>query len=144
MENWKKALNKKFFVGTVLMQYQCQINQTIQLSFEYLSLLCIWLYLIIISRTQFTVNPHTIFAWFSKNSLLNVKELLPRNRRDIWSLSDCIETRTHNHLVRKRTLNHLPRLIKWLSWVKSTYLFGAFDCIFLSCHVRVSERIHTL
>ena len=41
---------------------------------------------------------------------LNVKELLARNRREIWSLSDCNETRTHNHLVRKRTLNHLAKL----------------------------------
>ena len=26
----------------------------------------------------------------------------------------------------------------------STYLYGAFDCMFLSCHVPVSEGIHTL
>ena len=38
---------------------------------------------------------------------LNVKELLARNRRNIWSLSDCNRTRTHNHLVRKQTLSHL-------------------------------------
>ena len=43
---------------------------------------------------------------------LNVKELLARSRRKIWSLSDCNWTRTQNHLVRKRTLNHLAR---WLS-----------------------------
>ena len=52
--------------------------------------------------------------------------------------------RTHNHLVQKRTLNHFTKLAKWLSCVVSTYLHGAFDCIFLSCHVRVSEWIHTL
>ena len=61
------------------------------------------------------------------------------------SLSDCNWTRTQNHLVRKRTLNHLPKLAKWLSCVLSTYLYGAFDSMFLSCHVRgVSEWIHTL
>ena len=49
-----------------------------------------------------------------------------------------IRIRTHNHLVRKRTLNHLAKLVKWLSCVVSTYLYGAFDCMFLSCHVRVS------
>ena len=38
---------------------------------------------------------------------LNVKELLARNRCDIWRLSDFNGTRTHNHLVRKRTINHL-------------------------------------
>ena len=45
-------------------------------------------------------------------------------------LSDCNETWTHNHLVRKRTLNHLAKLAKWLSSVVNTYLYGAFDCMF--------------
>ena len=75
---------------------------------------------------------------------LNVKELLARSRRHIWRLSDCSGTRNHNHLVRKGTLNHLAKLAKWLSCAVSTYLYGAFDCMFLSCHVRVWEWIHTL
>ena len=58
--------------------------------------------------------------------------------------NDCNWTRTHTHLVHKGTLNHLAKLTKWLSCVVSTYLYGAFDCMFLSCHVRVSEWIHTL
>ena len=58
--------------------------------------------------------------------------------------NDCNWTRTQNHLVHKRTLNHLAKLTKWLSCVLSTYLYGVFDCIFLSCHVRVLEWIHTL
>ena len=53
-------------------------------------------------------------------------------------LGDSNEIRTHNHLVRKRTLNHLAKLAKWLSCVVSTYLYCAFDCMLLSCHVRVS------
>ena len=44
-------------------------------------------------------------------SCLNVKELPARNRRKMWSLSDCNRTRTHNHLVCKRTLNHLAKLV---------------------------------
>ena len=40
-------------------------------------------------------------------------------------------------LFRTRTLNHLAKLAKWWSCVVSTYLYGAFDCMFLSCHVRV-------
>ena len=48
-------------------------------------------------------------------------------------------TRTQNHLVRKRTLNHLAKLAKCLSCVVSTYLYGTFDCMFLSCHERISE-----
>ena len=31
------------------------------------------------------------------------------------TLCDCNWTRTQNHLVRKRTLNHLGSLAKWLS-----------------------------
>ena len=52
-------------------------------------------------------------------SCLNVKELLARGRREIWSLSDCNLTRTHNHLVHKQTLNHLTKLAKRLSRVVS-------------------------
>ena len=52
--------------------------------------------------------------------------------------------RIHNHLVRKRTLNHFAKLAKWLSCLVSTYLHGAFDCMLKSCDVRVSEWIYTL
>ena len=34
-----------------------------------------------------------------------------KQTRDIWSLSDCNWIRTQNHLVRKRTINHLAKLI---------------------------------
>ena len=77
---------------------------------------------IIMSRTSFRVNPHSIVC-------LNVKERLARSRRNIWSISDSNVIWTYNHLVRKRTLDHLPKLVKWLSCVVSTYLYGAFDCI---------------
>ena len=80
----------------------------------------------------------TLYSW------LNVKEILPHSRHEIWSLSDCNCTRTQNHLARKRTHNHLAKLAKWLSCVLRIYLYGAFDCMFLSCHVRVSEWIHNL
>ena len=45
-------------------------------------------------------------------SCLNVRKLLARSRREIWSLSDCNWTWNQNHLVRKQTLNPLT---KWLS-----------------------------
>ena len=89
---------------------------------------------------------HVTYAFQSESTLhscLNVKEILARSRREIWSLSDCNWTRTHSHLVHKRTRNYLTKLNKWLSCVVSTYLYGAFDCMYLSCHVRVSEWIHT-
>ena len=50
------------------------------------------------SRTRFRVDRHSIVALMSANSLLKtgVKSKV---------LSDCNGTRTHNHLIRKRTLN---------------------------------------
>ena len=75
-------------------------------------------------------------------SCLNVKELFARSRRHLWRLSDCNETRSHNYFVPKRTLNNLAKLAKLLRCVVSTYLYGAFVCMFLSCQVCVSEWIH--
>ena len=77
-------------------------------------------------------------------SFLNLNELLARSWREIGRWSDCNWTRTQNHLVLKGTLNHLVGLPKWLSCVLSTLLYGGFDCLFLSCHIPVSEWIHTL
>ena len=79
-----------------------QTGQMIELCCEYLSARCIWLYVIIMSRTSFRVNPHSIVC-------LNVKELLARSSSHIWDLSDNNVIRTHNHLVGKRTLNHLTK-----------------------------------
>ena len=88
---------------------------------------------VFISTAHLTVCSYYVtYAFQSESTLyicLNVKELLARNRRDIWSLSDCNGTRTHNHLVRKRTLNHLAKLAKWLSCVLSTYLYGAYGYV---------------
>ena len=79
------------------------------------------------ARKQFPIyrgsvcSYHVTYAFQSESTLyscLNVKELLARSRREIWSLSDCNWIRTHNHLVRKGTLNHLAKLAdlaKWLS-----------------------------
>ena len=97
----------------------------------------IWLYVTIMSRTSFRVNLNSIVC-------LNVKELLAWSRCNIWSLSDSNGIQTHNHVVLKRTFNCLPKLIKWFSRVVSAYLYGTFDSMLLSCHIRVLELIHTL
>ena len=69
-------------------------------------------------ETSWTVcSCHVTYAFQSESTLyscLNVKALLARSRRDIWSLSDCNRTRTQNHLVRKRTINHLARPNGWV------------------------------
>ena len=72
---------------------------------------------------------HVTYTFQSKSTLyscLNAEKLLARSRREIWSLSDCNWNRTHEDLNRKRTLNHLAKLAKWLSCVMSTYLYSAF------------------
>ena len=92
-----------------------------------------WLYVIIMSRTSFRVDLNSIVS-------LNVKQILARSRRHIWSLSDSNGIRTHNHLFRKQTLNHLAKPAKWLSCVVSTYLHSAFDCMLLSSHVWDKHR----
>ena len=95
------------------------------------------LYFIIMSRTSLRVIPHSVVC-------LNIKKHVAWSRHRIWGLSDSNEIRTHNHLVRTRTLKHFAKLAKWLSCVVSTYLYGPFGCILLSCHVGVPEWIHTL
>ena len=76
-------------------------------------------------------------------SCLNIKELLPRSRQQIWKLSDCQLTRTQNHLVPKRRLNHLAKLTNWLSCDSSIwFVIHLFDssiwCIWL--YVLVMSR----
>ena len=39
--------------------------------------------------------------------------------------------------VCKRTLNNLAKLAERLNWVVRTYLYDAFDCVFLLCLIRV-------
>ena len=95
------------------------------------------LYVFIVSHTCFRVNLNSIAAWMSRSSLLEtgaISELL----------SECNRNWTHNHLVCEQTLNHLAKLAKLLSCVVITYLYGAFDCIFLSVHVCNLEWIYTL
>ena len=67
-------------------------------------------------------------------SCLNAKELLgihAQNRRNIWSLSDSDEIRTHNLLVRKQTLNHLVKLASLVKWLSVHYELSG-------CDVRIS------
>ena len=68
---------------------------------------------------------HVTYAFQSECTLyncLNVKELLARSRREIWSLSDCSWNWTHNHLVHKRTLNRFVDSVwnAYVTWQEQT------------------------
>ena len=68
-------------------------------------------YVLIMSHTRFRVNPHSIVSWMSRN--------------EIRSLSDCNWTRTHNHLVHKRTLNYLAKMWQPFDMIRT---YSQIDC----------------
>ena len=54
----------------------------------------LWLYVVIMSRTRFEVNLHSIVAWISRNSLLETDTI-----SKVWVISTGIEVRElHVHL----------------------------------------------
>ena len=82
---------------------------------------------------------HITYEFQNESTLyicLNVKELLARNRYDIWSLNDCNGTRTHNHLVRKRTLKYLAKLAK-MYYELTVFVYELSGCRFESCCIEV-------
>ena len=87
-----------------------------------------WLYVPIMSRMCCRVNPHSLVAWISRNSLLKtgVKSEV---------LSYCNRTQTHNDLVCKRKLNHLAKLAFINDWAVLWVFFSMVHLIVCSCHV---------
>ena len=81
----------------------CQTRQMNELCCEYLSVQCIWLHVITMSRTSLGTNRQITVC-------LNVMELLAQSSCDIWTLNDSSMIQTDNQLVRKQTLNHLAKL----------------------------------
>ena len=119
------------------MNTQTRIDQMIELNFEF--------FFIMMHLTVCCFHVRYVFQ--SQPTLyicLNFKELLTEHRGDIWSLRDCNGTGTLNEFVCKQTLIHLAKKTNWFSWILSTYMCGAFDCMFLTCHVNFSEWIYIL
>ena len=85
------------------------------------------------NKSQQTAFPKKYFPALSKltfqgflNQIKKVKKVL----KSVCFVRDCNGTRTHNQLSCKRTFNHLAKLAKWLSCFESTYLYGAFNCLY--------------
>ena len=88
------------------------------------------LWVIVCTVHLFACSYHVKCMFQSESTLykrLNVKVFLAPRRHHIWRLSGFNKIRTHNNLVRKRTLNHLTKQAKWLSCVVNSYLCGGFD-----------------
>ena len=101
----------------------------------------------VLSTYMFGAFDHVTYPLQTESALyrcVNGVEHLARSSREIWSLSDCYWTGTQNHLARKQKPIQLAKHTEWLGCVLSTYVYSAHDCIFSSCHPRVSEWIHTL
>ena len=97
-------------------------------------------------KTKILTERKFLFANLTKNCLKWLKKRFANGI--IWKChyqyhesqkwwSDSNEILTHNHLVCKQTPNHSAKLAKWLSCVVSAYLYSAFDCMLLSCHVQI-------
>ena len=89
------------------------------------------------SSTRFRVNPQSTLY-----SCLNVKELLARNRREIWSWSDWNWSRAQNHLVRKT--GQTGQMIELCSEYLSVRCIWLYDLVMLRTRFRVNPHsIHT-
>ena len=76
-----------------------------------------WMYVIIMLCTHFRVKLDYVVYWMLRNSWIKTGILRDSNR-----------IRTHNHLIRKQTLNNLAKLAKRLNCVVTTYLYRALEC----------------
>ena len=90
----------------------------IELCHEYLSVWCIWLYVLIMSHIQFRVNPHSIVAWMSRNSLLQTGTLSEVKVTAITLTSDILPVLSKEFLDIQATmecgftLKHVSDMIK--------------------------------
>ena len=91
---------------------------------------------------------HITYAFQSESALyscVNVKELFVRISREMWSLGDCNWARTHIHLVHKRTLNHLAKLVECslveCSFMKQVVVGSSPAAATFTCWINLAEAI---
>ena len=67
-----------------------QTGQMIELCYEYLSVWCIWLYVLIMSRTRFRVNPHSIVG-SSPVAVTETSDFAPVSSKEFLDIQATIE-----------------------------------------------------
>ena len=96
--------------------------------FNYLSVRCIWLYELIISRTRFKVNPHSIVAWMSGNYLLEAgaKSEFQISEVEIDNVGSTLLIWTFQHCSTSRGHINLPATYKqrWNACWDGSYMIG--------------------
>ena len=116
-------------VRTKTLNHLAKLAQWFELPCEYLSLQCIWLYVLIMSRMRFRVTLY---------SCLNVKELLAWSRRDIWNSSDWNGTR-----MQRTDKYSQHNSIIWLVWLNGWVLvYELSRCEFQSLCCHLNFRYH--
>ena len=100
---WLKLSNTKQAVSKNII-WNIWITNKAFLGFELLAFLTVSILTVCSYDVTYAFQSESTFY-----SCLNVRELLARSKREIWSLNDCNWTRTYNHLVHKRSLNHLAK-----------------------------------
>ena len=92
------------------------------------------------TKTQYSASHLVVFEIWS--GYLKIVTHISFESRHLNSI-DSNEIRPHNHLVRKRTLNHLAKLA-WIIELFCEYLSVRCICLMLlSCYLNVSEWIYT-
>ena len=85
------------------------------------------------------ISRHVCYwEWLQTLVFVEYQETFYQNRRDIWILNDFI------HLAFKQTIKRLASLAKCLRCIVRYYFHGTFNCMLLSCHVRVWKGVHNL
>ena len=106
-------MNKRHFSNIMAIKLLILLNWKFYLNFHINQMcLCFW-HLAKLQKQMNVCSCHVTYAFQSESTIyscLNVKEFLTWSRREIWRLSDCNWTQTKNHLVHKRTLNHLAEV----------------------------------
>ena len=121
-----------------------QIGQMIKLCCEYLSVRCVWLYVLVVSRTRFRQNSHSRVAWMSRNSLLEAGAKSVECGFTLKRVGDM--TRTFSQMHRTDKYSQHSKLI-WLVWLNGwvfVYELSGWRFVSSCCpKMLILKRYHT-